>query len=99
MKLIARLSSQHGGVDAFTNSGKKLVDLGEKSGVAHCAQRELSIQPRKGVFAFFRFKKCVCGKVLCTYSTKDEGLFSGCEKTFAISQLTDSSKSVISRVD
>lgn len=25
--------------------------LGEKSGMAHCAQRELSIQPRKGVFA------------------------------------------------
>ena len=71
MKLIARLSSQHGGVDAFRNSGKKLVDLGEKSGVAHCAQRELSIQPRKGVFAFFCFKK-----VLCTYSREEEGLFS-----------------------
>ena len=84
MKLIARLSSQHGGVDAFRNSGKKLVDLGEKSGVAHCAQRELSIQPRRGTFAFFRFKRGVCEKghlrklqKFITYSTHKRLLSNG----------------------
>ena len=59
MKLIARLSSQQS-VDAFF-----LKEIGGKRGVVHCAQREFSIQPRKGVSCIFHFKNLPlggCGK-------------------------------------